>query len=503
MPQNAILDEFNKRLADRGIAKVSKSAWSRYAVRKAIQFRKLDEVQRMSGELVASLGTDGPDQVTVAVAEMLKLAAFQRLEEGETSTKGIMELARALSSAVGAQKTSAEHRRRLEDEVRAKVDKAIDKAGEDAQACSSAPTPRRCSSASAKTSTGSSTCDACRGPVPLYGYQQRWFLDRSRFKLGKFARQTGKTFTTTLEVVDDCYEHALQERRTRWVILSRGERQAREAMNEGVKLHAQAYGMAIEATEFDWGGNDGSYRALEVELPHGSKITALPANPDTARGFSSNVFLDEFAFHKDSGAIWKALFPVISAGWKLRITSTPNGKSGKFYELDTAEDKAWSRHSVDIYQAVADGLPRDIEELRAGIADDDAWAQEYELRYLDEASAWLSYDLISSCEDDDAGDPDKYQGGPCFVGRDIGRRNDLHVITVCELIGDVLWERERIEQKRATFADMDAEFDEVMIRYNVARACIDQTGMGEKVVEDAQRRYGGRIEGVLFTARAS
>jgi hypothetical protein len=106
MPQNAILDEFNKRLADRGIAKVSKSSWSRYAVRKAIQFRKLDEVQRMSGELVASLGTDGPDQVTVAVAEMLKLAMFQTLEKGELDSKGLMELSRALSSAVGAQKTS-------------------------------------------------------------------------------------------------------------------------------------------------------------------------------------------------------------------------------------------------------------------------------------------------------------------------------------------------------------------------------------------------------------
>lgn len=336
--------------------------------------------------------------------------------------------------------------------------------------------------------------------VPLYGYQRRWFLDRSRFKLGKFARQTGKTFTTTLEVVDDCFEHAAQGRRARWVILSRGERQAREAMNEGVKLHAHAYGMAFEAAEHDWQGSEGSYKALDVELPHGSKITALPANPDTARGFSANVFLDEFAFHRDSNAIWKALFPVISAGHKLRIASTPNGKSGKFYELDTAEDSTWSRHIVDIYQAVADGLPRDIGELRAGIADEDAWAQEYELRYLDEASAWLSYDLISSCEDEDAGDPGKYQGGPCFVGRDIGRRNDLHVITVDELIGDVLWERTRIEQKRATFADMDAAFDEVMIRYNVARACIDQTGMGEKVVEDARRRYGGRIEGVIFTA---
>lgn len=336
--------------------------------------------------------------------------------------------------------------------------------------------------------------------VQLHGYQQRWFLDRSRFKLGKFARQTGKTFTTTLEIVDDAFEHALQQRRTRWVILSRGERQAREAMQEGVFPHAKAYGMALEESEFDWVGDSGTHRALEVTLPGGSRITALPANPDTARGFSSNVFLDEFAFHKDSGAIWKALFPVISAGWKLRVTSTPNGKSGKFYELDTADDDVWSRHVVDIYQAVADGLPRNIDELRAGLADEDAWAQEYELQYLDEASSWLSYDLISSCEDEGAGKPEGYQGGPCFVGRDIGRRNDLHVIWVAELIGDVLWERERIEQKRATFADMDMAFDDVMLRYNVARACIDQTGMGEKVVEDAQRRYGGRIEGVLFTS---
>ncbi len=338
------------------------------------------------------------------------------------------------------------------------------------------------------------------GPaVPLFGYQRKWFLDRSRFKIGKFARQTGKTFTTTLEVVDDCFEHAVDGRRARWVILSRGERQAREAMNEGIKLHAQAYKMGFEMQEYDWQGAEGSYRALEVDLPHGSKITALPANPDTARGFSANVFLDEFAFHKDSAAIWKALFPVISNGWKLRVTSTPNGKSGKFYELDTAEDSTWSRHVVDIYQAVRDGLPRDIDELREGIADEDAWAQEYELKYLDEASAWLSYDLITSVEDPEAGDPGGYQGGPCYVGRDIGRRNDLHVIFVWEEIGDVLWCREIIEQKRATFGDMDAAFDDVMMRYRVARACIDQTGMGEKVVEDAERRYGSRIEGVLFT----
>jgi hypothetical protein len=247
-------------------------------------------------------------------------------------------------------------------------------------------------------------------------------------------------------------------------------------------------------------GESGTHKALEVTLPYGSKITALPANPDTARGFSANVFLDEFAFHKDSQQIWRALFPVISKGWNIRVTSTPNGKGNKFYELATGpEDDVWSRHIVDIYQAVRDGLPRDIEELRSGLADEDSWSQEFELKWLDEASAWLSYDLISSCEDERAGDPDGYQGNVCFVGRDIGRREDLHVIYVWEQIGDVLWERERIEQKRATFAAMDEAFDDVMKRYRVGRACIDQTGMGEKVVEDAQRRYGSRVEGVLFT----
>lgn len=334
----------------------------------------------------------------------------------------------------------------------------------------------------------------------LYDYQRRWFQDKARFKLGKFARQTGKTFTTTLESVDDSFEHVVKQARTRWVILSRGERQAKEAMDEGVKLHAKAYGLTFKEYEAEYAIGAVSYKALEVAFPHGSRITALPANPDTARGFSANVFLDEFAFHRDSNAIWKALFPVISAGWKLRITSTPNGRSGKFYELDTADDDTWSRHEVDIYRAVADGLPRDIEELRAGIADEDAWAQEYELKYLDEASAWLTYELISSVEDAQAGQPELYQGGVCFIGVDIGRRADLFVIWVLEQVGDVLWTREIVELKRATFAAQDEALDEVMRRYRVGRGCMDQTGMGEKPVEDAQRRYGAsRIEGVLFT----
>ena len=340
--------------------------------------------------------------------------------------------------------------------------------------------------------------------VPLHAYQQRWLRDDSRFKIGMFARQTGKTFTTSLEIVDDCFAAATERagRRVRWVILSRGERQAHEAMEEGVKRHAAAYGLALEHLDHEFVADDGSrFKALEVGLP-GGRITALPANPATARGYSANVFLDEFAWHRESRQIWAALFPVISAGHRIRVTSTPNGKGNKFYELMTADEQIWSQHRVDIYRAVADGLPRDIDEIRAGLGDDELWRQEYELEWLDEASAWLSYDLINGMEHPDAGDSELAGGRSLTViGNDIGRRRDLWVAWVLQLSGGVAWTRERVELQNKTFRAQDLELDRLVRRWRPGAIWMDQTGMGEKPVEDAIRRYGAsRVTGVVFSA---
>jgi phage FluMu gp28-like protein len=339
----------------------------------------------------------------------------------------------------------------------------------------------------------------------LFAYQRRWLADKSRFKIAMVARQCGKTkYMAAPEVVEDVLRHEAQGRKARWLILSGGERQALEAMEEGIKPWCTSYGAAVEALAYDFEGESGvSYKAHEVLFRHGSRITALPSNPDTARGFTANVVLDEFALHRDSRKIWAALFPVASRpDLKLRILSTPNGRDNKFYELVTAQDSLWSRHIVPIYAAVAQGLNRNIEELRTAVADEDIWAQEYELKWLDEASAWLPYELITACEDPQAGSPQEYQGGFCYIGNDIAARNDLWVAWVLELVGDVLWTREVSVLRRATFAEQDATMAELMRRYRVARLSMDQTGMGEKPVEDARRRYPGRVEGVLFTPQA-
>lgn len=338
----------------------------------------------------------------------------------------------------------------------------------------------------------------------LLPYQQRWVTDGARFKVGMQARQTGKTFATTLEIVMDCLAAEADGRAARWVILSSGERQALEAMREGVQRHLRAIGVAFRLSDApSWVPG---VTAHEATLPGGSRITALPANPDTARGFSASVFLDEFAFHQDSREIWRALFPVVSkSGLKLRVVSTPNGKNNQFYHLMTDPELAgvWSRHVVDIHQAIADGLPREAAHLRAGLGDDDAWRQEFELEWLDEASAWLPYELIDANEDASAGEPSAYGNGLTFVGMDIAARGDLTVLVALEAVGDVLWVRELVTLHRVPFAEQLHELDRLLGRYRVARVAMDQTGMGEAVVEQAQRAHGAsRVQGVTFTGPA-
>lgn len=138
-PAKMILVEFNARLADRGLSPVSKSAWGRWSIRKAIQFRRLDEARHIASELVPSLGTDGPDHVTMMIAEMVKVSALELLEGGDVSSKGLMELSRAVSSAVAAQKVSAENRRKLEDEVEARLAKAAAAIAEVGSAAGTSP----------------------------------------------------------------------------------------------------------------------------------------------------------------------------------------------------------------------------------------------------------------------------------------------------------------------------------------------------------------------------
>jgi phage FluMu gp28-like protein len=329
--------------------------------------------------------------------------------------------------------------------------------------------------------------------LKLYGYQQRWVTDDSRFKIGLWSRQSGKSFAIALEAVLDAVKTGAN-----WVILSAGERQSKELM-EKAKMHTEAMSLAASNLEVDFFA-DAQTKQLSIVLPNRARIIGLPANPDTARGFSANVALDEFAFHKDSFKIWTALYPTITRGFKLRVASTPQGKSNQMYKLWSA-DNGYAKHFTDIYTAVKDGLSVDVEELRKGLDDEEAWAQEYECKFLDEATAFLTYDLIAACESEQATTvmPEAAKG-VFYAGIDIGRKRDLTVIWLVEQLGDVFVTRAVIELEKTPFPEQRDFMTRLFSQVRPSRVCVDYTGMGGPITEDLQKAFGSAaVEAVQFT----
>ena len=332
----------------------------------------------------------------------------------------------------------------------------------------------------------------------LMPYQQRWVRDAARFKIGMWSRQTGKSFATAAEAVFDCIEKP----NVRWVVLSAGERQALEWM-EKAKFWVDAFKKLRHLDEpvFSEALNavDASLSKADVRFANGSRITAIPANPATARGYSCNLILDEFAIHENPFEIWAAIIPAINSPHggekRVRIVSTPKGRGNKFADL-WEHNETYSKHKETIEDAVREGLKVDIEQMRAAVDDDDIWAQEFMCEFIDNTSVLLPYEMIGKCESNEIADDEK---SPLYVGMDVGRSHDLTVIVTAVKLGDVLAIKSVDELKKMPFADQ-LQILVGKCRDNRVRGVrIDSTGIGAMLAEEATKQIGSVCQGVQFT----
>lgn len=328
----------------------------------------------------------------------------------------------------------------------------------------------------------------------LLPYQRNWLLDGSQAKIWLAARQVGKSFALSLEALLMALDS-----RCNVLLLSASERQGLELMQK-VRMHMCALSRLTA-------GHVSSAResASRIELPNGSRIICLASNVSTVRGFSGHVFLDEFAFHSDGRTIWRAIYPTITRGYKARICSSAAGMQDMFHELWSDKGNAFSRHRTDIHDAAEQGLKIDVFSLKRGISDPDAWAQEYECRFLDGATALIPYGLIAACSVqtaafDTLGSAAMEKSAGVFIGMDIGRRHDLSVIWLAERAEGVLHTRDVIVMKDAEFSAQRETLYALMDMHNVRRACIDSSGIGSQLAEEAAQKYGSRVEAVQFTS---
>ena len=356
-------------------------------------------------------------------------------------------------------------------------------------------------------------------PVPLCDFQRDWIEDDSRFKFAVKSRRIGFTFGTTLEIALD-----VVNRVTKWLIISRTQATAKEAIGE-VKTHLEAMRIAaagdleISETPTDLFFNDIRVLIFEIRLPNGSLIQALTAHPDAARGFGGNVFLDEFGFHADSYALWRGAFAAIARGGRLIVVSTPNYQQGKYYEiarqcgLTEGPGKGgrkrgrWSCHYVDIYTAAPQmqviGVPIDIEELREVAGDEDTWQQEFVCQFLSSSEMWIPLELIAAARSAWATaewDPARKVEHELYAGVDIGRKKDLTVIWIDDVqAGGMAITRGVIELERTPWAEQRRILFDVLAHPKLKRCCIDATGIGSMLAEEAKVKFGYKVEPVTFT----
>lgn len=356
------------------------------------------------------------------------------------------------------------------------------------------------------------TTDADKPAFPLLPYQTAAIESNARFRWSCWSRQTGKSFTMSLRRI----LRGLQRRRNQ-IFLSASERQSKELMQKA-RQHCQALKIATDYYDSRFFENT-SFKQLEIELPRGVRIIGLPANPDTIRGFTGDVFLDEFAMHADDRAVWAAIFPsLLRNEGELDVASTPKGMSNMFHRL--AANDRFERTTLTLPDAIKQGLNVNAEDIRSSMCDDQLYRQEFLCEFLDETTALLTYQQIAACQDpalekDATIDQLATLTGDLYVGIDIGRKRDFTVLWILErnsapnpsperqragFTRAIFTTRAVYEHQSMTFRDQQELIAEVLSLHNVRRACIDAGGLGMQLAESAVEDFGlHRVEPVVFT----
>lgn len=348
-------------------------------------------------------------------------------------------------------------------------------------------------------------------------YQQAWIKDDSRKKIMEKSRRTGITHAQAYEDVKDC----VQKKVPKVWFSSADESAAKEYIEDAAKF-AKLFNAGAQMMGEQILDEKKGIKALQLDLDNGTKIHALTSNPKAFRSKGGKVVLDEFAFHDDPKAMFKAAKPAITWGYPLRIISTHNGINSYYNEwfikrIKEGDLTGWSHHKVDIIKALHQGLLDKImgrattEEERKNwllseqedMTEED-FAEEYMCIPQDEKSAFLSYEMLAAVEDSNvlwAGETlPQHSTGPLYLGKDIARSEHFSVKWLVEQVGQILFTRKVIVEHKMRFRDQQQTLYEILKHPALRRACIDQTGIGMMLAEEAQIDFGEyRVEGITFT----
>lgn len=261
----------------------------------------------------------------------------------------------------------------------------------------------------------------------LYPWQLEWLRDRSSWKIALKARQIGWTEVIALEALlhaarhprHTCFLVSTKVANARRQILNRIKHRWLPLLQEDADLAALLVGADVNKNE--------------TRLPNGSLIVASAYDPGRLRGNeSSSYWFDEIAFWPSRiheglvDAVWPQIQSAANPHAVLRKVSTPWTKGENlYYRVWSNRDgqfSQFSRHHVDIKEAIARGLPMDFERLEAQTPVDKL-NREYLTQFARFGDGYWSREALLELDRDEP--PPELEDAPLYVGIDLGKVNDF------------------------------------------------------------------------------
>ena len=316
--------------------------------------------------------------------------------------------------------------------------------------------------------------------MKVYPYQEKFILNKSQLIVIKKSKRIGISEAIAARAVRKCLFQNIEQ-----LLVSSSQRQSNYLMGKVEKW--------IQYCVKRWGIKLETDSKTEKKVKGGKSIFSLPSKPETITGFDGDVSIDEYGFHKEDYEIYKSLTPTLARGRQVIISSTCYGQSNMFYKIysDTFLYPDFNRNSINIYEAIEQGCELDANIVKRN-SDEDTFRESYMCEFIDEQTAYFTYDLLKSITEDYN---EATLKGKCFIGVDVGRTQDRTAIAV--VCDSKLKSLEVLHKK-----DFQTQFDTIayMIKQHEAeKVLIDKGLIGYQLAEDLERDFW-MVEGVQFTS---
>jgi len=241
-----------------------------------------------------------------------------------------------------------------------------------------------------------------------------------------------------------------------------------------------------------------------IQLKNRSRIIALPCSENLLRGYTAEIVIcDEAAFMPEE-TITNVIFPMLSTtnGYAIFL-STPWGKEHFFYRA--FKNPKYSAHKVKSSECPLI-TPEFLEEQRQNMTAE-AYKMEFEAEFAEAQNCFFSQDLIRECIDPNleliANLETTIPSGEYFGGCDFGKLEDYSVIVVLKREGDLLKLAYLYEFPLNTpYMNVIGHLARANQKFKFQKLLVDQTGVGEIVLEELKEQGVQNVEGITFTAQA-